>query len=279
MTFGFSPRDSGYVPAGFRPSGDPATGEREDRMTVKARCRLLAAVSACVFAWIATTGAASGQDARGIDPHQGESLIEVDLPSKAEAMRLQLEAERYGIEFNDHYLRNNADGSVTVTVFGTAGDFAALRDAGYSLGSTIEGPSTWEERIDEYRAGKRAERRAEAAALDNPITTAAHEDEIVILRVDYFENYAGRFLSVEAKDRQGGGGPDGSYAGPTLALSWKTGAGTPISTTPRVMSTNIDPDTTPDTYIEHRELVRIGEPGTTTPAQPTLVRVGSSTGA
>ena len=26
-------------------------------------------------------------------------------------------------------------------------------------------------------------------------------DEIVVLRVDFFENYAGRFLSVEAKTR------------------------------------------------------------------------------
>ena len=45
------------------------------------------------------------------------------------------------------------------------------------------------------------------------------------------------------------------------------------------MNVNIDPDTTPDTYIEHRELVRIGDPLTTSPAQPTLIRIGSSTGA
>jgi hypothetical protein len=249
-------------------------------MTVKARRRLLAAVSACVFTWMAVTGAASGQDARGIDPHQGESLIEVDLPSKAAAMRLQLEAERYGVEFNDHYLRHNADGSVTVTVFGNAGDFAALRDAGYSLGSTIEGPTTWEQRIDEYRAAKRAERRSDAAALDNPITTASHENEIVILRVDYFENYAGRFLSVEAKDRLGSAAPEGStYIGPTLSLSWNTGPGTEIDSTPRTMSVNIDPDTTPDTYIEHRQLVRIGAPGSADPPRPTRIRIGSSTGA
>ena len=31
------------------------------------------------------------------------------------------------------------------------------------------------------------------------------------------------------------------------------------------MNLNIDPDTTPDTYIEHRILVRIGDPLTTTP--------------
>ena len=249
-------------------------------MTFKARRGVLVAASACLCAWMALTGAAAGQDARGIDPNQGESLVEVDLPSKAAAMRLQLEAERYGIEFNDHYLRNNADGSVTVTVFGTEGDFASLRDAGYTLGSTIEGPTTWEARVDEFRAGKRAERRSDAAALDNPITTASQENEIVVLRVDYFENYAGRFLSVEAKDRQGAAAPEGStYIGPTLSLSWNTGPGTPIDSTPRTMSVNIDPDTTPDTYIEHRQLVRIGAPGAADPPRPTQIRIGSSTGA
>jgi Zinc carboxypeptidase/Chitobiase/beta-hexosaminidase C-terminal domain len=248
-------------------------------MTFKARRRVLVAVSVSVLAWIAVTGPAAG-DERGIDPNQGESLIEVDLPSKAAAMRLQLEAERYGVEFNDHYLRNNADGSVTATVFGSGNDFAALRDAGYSLGSTIEGPATWEERVAEFSAGKRAERRSDAAALDNPITTASHENEIVVLRVDYFENYAGRFLSVEAKDRLGGAAPEGStYTGPTLSLSWNTGPGTEIDSTPRTMSVNIDPDTTPDTYIEHRQLVRISDAGSADPPRPTRIRIGSSTGA
>ena len=41
------------------------------------------------------------------------------------------------------------------------------------------------------------------------------------------------------------------------------------------MNVNIDPDTTPDTYIEHREFVRIPD-GV---AAPTQIRIGSSTGA
>jgi hypothetical protein len=45
------------------------------------------------------------------------------------------------------------------------------------------------------------------------------------------------------------------------------------------MNVNIDPDTTPDTYIEHRELVRIGDAGSTEPEAPTRIRIGSSTGA
>ena len=226
------------------------------------------------------TGAATASDAvRGIDPNQGESLVEVTLSSKGAAMRLQLEAEKYGVEFNEHYLRNNGDGTVTVSVFGNRKEFKRLDKAGYDLGATIEGPAIWRERVGDRRAAVRAENRAENAAEGESVGTQSHTDEVVILRVDYFENYAGRFLSVEAKDRQGGVAPDGSYAGPTLALSWDTGPGTPISTAPRVMSVNIDPDTTPDTYIEHRELVRIGDVGTTSPARPSRVRVGSSTGA
>jgi hypothetical protein len=43
---------------------------------------------------LAGTGVASAQDeGRGIDPNQGESLVEISLSSKGAAMRLQLEAE------------------------------------------------------------------------------------------------------------------------------------------------------------------------------------------
>ena len=247
----------------------------------KVRCirRTLGVVAmACA---LGGTGAATAQgDERGIDPNQGDSLVEVSLSSKGAAMRLQLEAEQYGVEFNEHYLRRNANGTVTVTVFASEDELDALADAGYDIGATIEGPATWRERTEDRQAAVRAENRSEAAAEGDTIGTFSHQEEVVILRADYFENYAGRFLSVEAKTRDGGALPTGqTYQGPTLSLSYNAGAGTPISsTTSRVMATNVDPDTTPDTYIEHRELVRIGEVGTTSPARPTRIRVGSSTG-
>jgi hypothetical protein len=238
--------------------------------------RVLLVACACTLVW---TGSAAAQDERGIDPNQGLSLVEVNLPNKGAAMRLQLESESYGVEFNDHYLRRNRDGSVTVTVFADQRGEDRLDAAGYEIARTIEGPNTWERRADQRQAEARQERRADAAALDEPVTIQSHEDEIVVLRVDYFENYAGRFLSVEAKDRLGGSTPTGAtYTGPQLSLSWNRGAGTEIDSTPRVMSTNIDPDTTPDTYIEHRQLVRIGDAGTTEPPRPTRIRIGSSTG-
>jgi zinc carboxypeptidase/chitobiase/beta-hexosaminidase-like protein len=243
-------------------------------MSLTALGRALLAVSLCALAFAGTVGA-QGEDARGIDPNQGESLVEVNLPSKDAAIRLQLGAESYGIDFNDHYLRHNQDGSVTVTVFGTDYQLAALDLAGFDLGDTIEGPSTWRARTAAREATERREGRAEAAALGDLVTPQSHTDEIVVLRVDYFENYAGRFLSVEAKDRLGGAEESGStYVGPALSLSFNRGAGTPIDSTPRPMNVNIDPDTTPDTYIEHRELVRI-----TQSVAPTRIRIGSSTGA
>ena len=242
------------------------------------RVKALVAVTLGVLA-SAGVAPAVAQEQRGIDPNQGRSLVEVTLDSKAAAMRLQLEADTYGIEFNDHYLRRNGDGSVTVTVFGYEDELDALADAGYDIGTTIEGPATWRERAQDYLQDRRQEKRADAAALEDTVGTLSHEDEVVILRADYFENYTGRFLSVEAKTRLGGAATSGStYVGPDLSLSYNRGGSTPIDSAPRIMSTNIDPDTTPDTYIEHRELVRIGDAGTTDPPRPSRIRVGSSTG-
>ena len=203
---------------------------------------------------------------RGIDPNEDRSLVEVILPDKAAAIELQLNAEQYGIDFNDHYLNQNANGSVTVQVFADADQVEALEGAGYELGATIEDQNTWWDRLAE----RQADIEAEAARATRPLSASrlsasggasiqSHEDEIVVLRVDYFTNYAGRFLSVEAKTRLAHVDRQRRTTGPTLSLSWNTGAGTPISAGPRTMNVNIDPDTTPDTYIEHRELVRIGD--------------------
>ena len=213
-----------------------------------------------------------------MDPNQGEALVEVTLPSKGAATRLQLEAETYGIDFNEHYLRRNSNGTVTATVFGTGDELRALEDAGFELGTTIEGPETWRERAADRAVDVRQENRADAAALDQPVAPSSHQNELVVLRADFFENYAGRFLSVEAKTRLGGSTPTGAtYTGPSLSLSYNSGPGAPIDSAPVAMDVNIDPDTSPDTYIEHRELVRVGDVGGT--QRPTRIRIGSSTGS
>ena len=236
-------------------------------------------VAAVVVALAITGSAAAGDEQRGIDPNQGESLVEVYLDSKAAAIELQLAADDYGIGFNEHYLRREGNGGVTVTVFGSEEELQALEAAGYSVGSVIEGPATWRERAADWQADVKAEKRAEQAAKQEGAVEPADTGEIVVLRADLFENYAGRFLSVEAKTRLATVLPQGGvYTGPTLVLAWNRGGATPVDSDPRTMNVNIDVDTTPDTYIEHRILVRIGDAGTTTPASPTMIRIGSSTG-
>jgi hypothetical protein len=161
------------------------------------------------------SAAAAEGETRGIDPNQGDNLVEITLPDKAAAIELQLNAEQYGIDFNDHYLRHESNGAVTVTVFGTADELDALEAAGYELGTTIEGPATWQARVQERQADVRAEARADAAARSAGDVSGADTGEIVVLRVDSFENYAGRFISVEAKTRLGGVQADGTgYEGP-----------------------------------------------------------------
>jgi hypothetical protein len=239
-------------------------------------------IAATLTLALALTGsaAASEDEARGVDPNQGRSLVEVHLDSKADAIALQLAADEYGIGFNDHYLRREGNGGVTVTVFGTEDELAALEAAGYTVGRTIEGPATWRDRLADRAADVKAEERAEVAAKGGgggPGEVApADTGEIVVLRADVFENYAGRFLSVEAKSRAATM-TGNTYTGPTLVLAWNSGAGTPVDSDPRTMNLNIDTDTTPDTYIEHRILVRVGDAGS--PGSPTLIRIGSSTGS
>src|SRR5688500_417000 len=117
---------------------------------------------ATVLALAITASPALAQDEeRGIDPNQGETLVEVNLANKAAAVRLQLEAETYGVEFNDHYLRTNPDGSVTATVFGTKGELADFAKAGFDLGVVIEGPGKWENRIEARQDVVEQEERSE----------------------------------------------------------------------------------------------------------------------
>src|SRR5919106_2917510 len=119
---------------------------------------------ACVCALVCTSAAAA-QDERGIDPNHGLSLVEVNLPNKGATLRLQLESESYGVEFNEHYLRRNPSGWVTATVFADSRGLDRLAAAGYEIGDTIESTRTWARRMAQRRTALRKERRARRAAL------------------------------------------------------------------------------------------------------------------
>ena len=155
----------------------------------------------------ATAGVASAEEAeRGIDPNQGRSLVEVSLPSKGAAMRLQLQADSLDVEFNEHYLRRNGDGSVTVTVSGTAEGDNELEDAGYDLLGSVDRRAEHLARADGGPRGRDPQGRARAAAAESDTAgTRSDEDEGLryTARRHYFEHYAGRLPVGRGQDTSG----------------------------------------------------------------------------
>ncbi|HEX5781263.1 MAG TPA: PA domain-containing protein, partial [Solirubrobacteraceae bacterium] len=204
------------------------------------------------------------------------------------------DAESVGAEFNDHYLRENEDdGTLTAQVLGDDTQIELLRAMGYEITGTIEDEEAYWDRIAERLQAMEAEQQAIEYAENGPpnfnmfglragIAATAVTEEITINRVDYFENYAGRFLSIEAHNattaQTGNGGVAGT--GPTLVVTWDAGPGTDIASGgPRTIGPYVDTDPNPDTYLYHRTLIRLGAPGTNTPPRPDRIRITSSTGA
>jgi zinc carboxypeptidase/PA domain-containing protein/chitobiase/beta-hexosaminidase-like protein len=262
------------------------TGRRPTGLLILAA---LAAVS--VFALAGGAAAESSE----IGQPMAQNLVEIKVADRAAVEQLMVDAESVGAEFNDHYLRQNEDdGTVTVQVLGDDSQIAALHDMGYELLGTIEDEEAYWDRIAERLRAIEAERKADQYAETGRSpdfnrfglragVAATVTEEITINRVDYFQNYAGRFLSVEAFNattvQQTGGGQTAGQ-GPTLSVTWDGGPGTAIgSGGPRTMAPYVDPDPAQDTYLYHRMLIRLGAPNTDTPPRPSRIRIASSSGA
>jgi hypothetical protein len=214
-----------------------------------------------------TPPAAAGLDTGTED----QALVEFRLPNRAAIDQLvALDADLA------EYVRENDDGTVTINAFVTPDERALYESMGFQAGATIEDRSTWEAAKAEREAAIAAEKRARTIAQGGAAAASAMGPkaaqgfapipEITIQRVDYFTNYAGRFLSVEAKDALGT-----NSGGPTLAMAWAE-AGGDYGT-----AANMSKFTDSGQYMYHTMLVRIGAPGETTPL-PAMVRVASSTG-
>ena len=221
------------------------------------------------FASVAAASTPKLAPAGDLDTGSGDkALVEFRLPNRAAVDQLvALDADLA------EYLRENDDGSVTVNAFVTAEERALYESLGFQAGATIEDRSTWEVAKAEREAAMAAEQRARDAAEKGAAAAPAKGPlgfdpggEITIMRVDYFENYAGRFLSVAARTKAGL--PSG---GATMAMAWKE-AGGDYGT-----ATNMSKYTDAGTYMYHTALVRVGALGTTTPV-PAMVRVASSVG-
>ncbi len=242
-----------------------------------------------VLALALTGGAAAGGDE--IEFQKSDKIVEITVADRA-AVDVLIELDVDLVE----YLREEEDGSVTVNAVLNDEEIAELEALGYVMGRVVEDHNTWLARHAERDAALEAEEASHEAAETGDVqgeelmqeaglrsiafmaaVEPAPNHEMTINRVDYFQNYAGWFLSVEVFNR----GVNGTGStGPTVSFSWRTAAGSygSATTIPRF----VDTDPNPDVYMYNRILVRIGPASPpygsgTAPTPPAMVRVGSNT--
>ncbi len=204
------------------------------------------------------------------------SLFEFKVPDRAAIDSLN----NMGVDVTENVRPDTNAGGLIVQIAADESEKAQLEAMGYPALRTV---------FDEQDAqALKSERDAAIANDADALANAkaghavkrakgATADVVKAQRADYFENYAGRFLSIEGTSSDGhGNGSNGSgtYIGPAMSAVWDSGPGTAADsggTTP--LSTFVDDGV----YLYHFRLVRVGDKNDGKPL-PTSVRIASANG-
>ncbi|MDA0183245.1 M14 family metallopeptidase [Solirubrobacter phytolaccae] len=224
---------------------------------------------------------AGGQSAFAADdgaPFQKLLEVTVDSQTAVDSVTTKFDAAEYK--------RVNDDGTITLNVFATADEEAALKGKGYTIGATIEDSNTGKQRMKERQeildqealAKTVAEQGLKGTKFEGRSVVAVPGDT-VIQRANTFTDIVGpsgatttaRFLYVEAFNKSTGFAANGSATGPTLALSYAGADGVYVPA--QNISRFNDTDTTPVTYMYHRQLFRLPA---NAPADIKTVRVATT---
>jgi hypothetical protein len=240
------------------------------------RSLTLAATVALVLGGTGTAFA----DEHDLLPGAEDALVEVFVDSEADVDKL---SATYDLA---EYKSVEDDGSIMLNIETDAAERKALRAAGHRIGATIEDASTRAAVAEERDAAVAAERLATDLA-ENGVPKGGIKQagksvvptpgETVIQRANKFTNYAGTFLYVEAHNKATVATGNSTVNGPTQALAFTQAAGG--YTGGVTMTPFNDPDTTPDVYMYHRQLIRLTGADATMPASQMTVRVASSSGS
>ncbi|MGH2652835.1 MAG: PxKF domain-containing protein [Actinomycetota bacterium] len=236
---------------------------------------------------------ATGEEEEALKPPEPtgafESLVEFTLPDRDALQELVLLGADLVETVND-----NEDGTVGVYMYVTAEEREYYEALGFEAGETLEDYSDYLDRMREREVLLgREEAALEVAEEGEEARDGSDESqgesgffslmsapefeppgEVTIQRADYFENYAGRFLSVEAHNALGT-----VTGGPTMAVAWRTETGDYGTAT--TMTKFNDQMNGANNYMYHRVLIRIGTAGSISDPDrpiPASVRVASSTG-
>jgi hypothetical protein len=209
---------------------------------------------------------ASGTGQAAAQGYDEEQLVKVTAPNRAMAERLHT-AYDVGYETGD----------LTAVVVANEDELALMRAEGYEIGATISDDETIDARLAERRAAVRAEDRAEA--FNEGSRSAADVQapgEVTIMRAYRFQNYAGKFLYVEAHSKLGttSATTTANLSAATAGADGVFGSAEPFTTPIAVPASSRDLPHYTDAgqYMYHRHLVPI------TGEDPVRVRVASDKG-
>ena len=201
------------------------------------------------------------------------SVIEFTVPNRAAIDNLQ----NLGFDLAE-YTRPADGGGIVIDAVVDRQQELQLLAMGYQEGKTVETP--------EHDAAVRAQADAAWAAdrdsfsnlkAGHTVKRAAATDTVLASRADYFENYSGRYISIEARPSD----PSNVQAqNPILTAGWDSGAGTTIGGPGQEGQLTPFIDTDPpdgDYYLYHFNTFRVGALNDGKPI-PTMVRVASSNG-
>jgi hypothetical protein len=201
------------------------------------------------------------------------SVVEFTVPNRAAIDNLQ----NLGFDLAE-YTRPADGGGIVIDAVVDRQQELQLLAMGYAEGKTVETP----EHDAAVRAQADAARAANRDSFSNltagrAVKRAAATDTVLASRADYFENYSGRFISIEARPSD----PSNVQSqNPILTAGWDSGAGTTIGGPGQEGQLTPFIDTDPpdgDYYLYHFNTFRVGDLNDGKPI-PTMVRVASSNG-
>jgi hypothetical protein len=225
--------------------------------------RSRACLGVLALAFVAAPGIARADD--------GVTEVQFKLPNRAAVDTLN----NMGADLMENVVPGE-DGSVYVEAIVTDEQKAQYAALGFQPIATVADEADWKKVTDEANASDQAQADALANLKAGKTVAKAKgkslaADTIKVGRADYFTNYAGRYISIEAHSSDGKVTATGGYTGPALTAAWLDGAGTQIGTG------NLSAFVDDAVYLYHRNIFRVGTLGDGG-TMPATVRVASANG-
>jgi hypothetical protein len=218
---------------------------------------------------LALSAAAAPGVARAAD--DGVSEVQFKLPDRAAVDTLN----NMGADLTESVTPGD-NGSVYVDAIVTSEQKAQYTAMGYEPIQTVADEATWEAVTNEANLADKAQSDAFAnLKAGKDVASAkgknAAPDTVNVGRADYFQNYAGRFISIEAHTTDGIATGTTRYSGPVLTAAWLDGSGTQLGS--GTLTGFVDDNA----YLYSRNLFRVGAVGDGG-TMPATVRVASADG-